>query len=244
MFRELDVGQSTLLTDLAMCINYYRLFSPGLYCCVHATVQLDDDTRFCPGIIVMVSHGQLKQCDPEPSYDCFKRPPNFVLDVFPGDDLLDYQYRRDCFERHRVIEYVAVLRLEENGSLVYNLFTGMSVEWADQPTCRPTMGCCETGKSHASRRPEIPAPADRASCRADGCFRVPPRLARLGEPPSPCDARGPGTARLPASGHASPRLSRRLAQGTRGPAAGGAVRAAPGQRRSIFGTSALVPKER
>ena len=43
MFRELDVGQSALLTDIAMCINYYRLFSPGLYCCVHATVQLDGD---------------------------------------------------------------------------------------------------------------------------------------------------------------------------------------------------------
>jgi hypothetical protein len=38
MFRELDVGQSALLTDIAMHINYYRLFAPGLYCCVHATV--------------------------------------------------------------------------------------------------------------------------------------------------------------------------------------------------------------
>ena len=66
MSRELDVGQSALLTDLAMCINYYRLFSPGLYCCVHATVQLDDGTRLCPGIVVQVNHGPLKQCDPEP----------------------------------------------------------------------------------------------------------------------------------------------------------------------------------
>ena len=61
MIRELDVGQSALLTDIAMCINYYRLFSPGLYCCIHAPVQLDADTRFCPGVIVMVNHGQLKQ---------------------------------------------------------------------------------------------------------------------------------------------------------------------------------------
>jgi hypothetical protein len=102
MFRELDVGQSALLTDLAMCINYYRLFSPGLYCCVHATVQLDDSTRFCPGIVVQVNHGPLKQCDPGPSYDCFKGPPNFVLDVFPEDDLLDYEHRRECFERARI----------------------------------------------------------------------------------------------------------------------------------------------
>jgi hypothetical protein len=112
MIRELDVGQSALLTDIAMCINYYRLFSPGLYCCIHATVQLDDETRFCPGIVVQVNHGQFKQCDPGPSYDCFKGPPNFVLDVFPGDDLLDYEYRRDCFERNHVIEYVAVRHAE------------------------------------------------------------------------------------------------------------------------------------
>jgi hypothetical protein len=108
MSRELDVGQSALLTDIAMCINYYRLFSPGLYCCVHATVQLDDGTRFCPGIVVQVNHGPLKQGEPDPSYNYFNGPPNFVLDVFPGDDLLDYEHRRECFERAHVIEYVAV----------------------------------------------------------------------------------------------------------------------------------------
>jgi Putative restriction endonuclease len=105
MFRELDVGQSALLTDIAMCINYYRLFSPGLYCCIHATVQLDDGTRFCPGVVVQVNHGQLKQSEPD---DCFKGPPNFVLDVFPAGDMLDYEHRRGCFERHGVIEYVAL----------------------------------------------------------------------------------------------------------------------------------------
>jgi hypothetical protein len=106
VFRELDVGTSALLTDIAMCINYYRLFSPGLYCCVHATVQLEDGTRFCPGIIMQVNHGPLKQC--EPWDDFFKGPPNFVLDVFPGDDLLDYEHRRECYERAGVIEYVAL----------------------------------------------------------------------------------------------------------------------------------------
>ena len=108
MFRELDVDLSALLTDVAMCINYYRLFSPGLYCCVHATVQLDDATRFCPGIIVQVNHGPLNQCQ---AGDVFKGPPNFVLDVF-GDDLLDYEHRRECFERAKVIEYVAVRLME------------------------------------------------------------------------------------------------------------------------------------
>ncbi|HKD37091.1 MAG TPA: hypothetical protein VKB78_09830 [Pirellulales bacterium] len=104
MFRELDVGQSALLTDIAMCINYYRLFSPGLYCCIHPTVQFDDGKRFCPGVVVQVNHGPLKQCEPD---DCFKGPPNFVLDVI-RDDMLEYEQRRSCFERHGVIEYVAL----------------------------------------------------------------------------------------------------------------------------------------
>jgi hypothetical protein len=116
MFRELDVGQSALLTDIAMCINYYRLFTPGLYCCVHATVQLDDATRFCPGLIVQVNHGPLNQCE---AGDIFKGPPNFVLDVFPGDDLLDYEHRRECFERAKVIEYVA-LRWPEQIEWIWN----------------------------------------------------------------------------------------------------------------------------
>jgi hypothetical protein len=115
-FRELDVGQSALLTDIAMCINYYRLFSPGLYCCVHAAVQLDDGPRFCPGIIAQVNHGQFKQCD---AGDRFNGPPNFILDVFPGDNLLEYEQRRECFERAHVIEYVAV-RLTEPVEWIWN----------------------------------------------------------------------------------------------------------------------------
>ena len=118
MFRELDVGQSALLTDIAMCINYYRLFTPGLYCCVHATVQLDDGSRFCPGIVVQVNHGALKLCDPDPDYQYFNGPPNFVLDVF-GDDLLDYEHRRACYERAKVMEYVA-LRLAEPFEWIWN----------------------------------------------------------------------------------------------------------------------------
>ena len=55
MFREIDVGRSALLTDIAMCINYYRLFSPGLYWCIHATVELHDGTRLCPGVVVQVN---------------------------------------------------------------------------------------------------------------------------------------------------------------------------------------------
>ncbi|RLS58908.1 MAG: hypothetical protein DWH91_01535 [Planctomycetota bacterium] len=108
MIPEIGLSESALLTDIAMCLNYYRLFSPGLYCCVHAPLQLDDQTRLRPGVVVMVNHGELKQCDPGPDYDCFHGPPNFVLDVFPGDDMQNYQDRRSAFERARVLEYVAV----------------------------------------------------------------------------------------------------------------------------------------
>lgn len=115
---EIGVSESALLADIAMCINYYRLFSPGLYCCVHAPLQLSDGTQCRPGIIVQVNHGPLRQCDPGPSYDCFKGSPNFVLDVF-GDDLGHYEHRRDCFERAQVIEYVAV-RLQEPVEWIWN----------------------------------------------------------------------------------------------------------------------------
>ena len=82
--RELDVGQSALLTDIAMCINHYRLASPGLYCCVHVPVQLDENTRIIPGVMAMVNYGEHKQCDPGEHYDYFRGAPNFIADVFPG----------------------------------------------------------------------------------------------------------------------------------------------------------------
>lgn len=105
---EIGIGESALLTDIALCLNYYRLFSPGLYCCVHAPVELDDGVKLRPGVLLMVNHGQFKQCDPEPDYEVFRGGPNFVLDVFPADDTTEYERRRAAFERAKVIEYVAV----------------------------------------------------------------------------------------------------------------------------------------
>ncbi len=124
MTRELDVGQSALLTDITMCVNYYRLFSPGLYCCTHVPVQLDEDTRLCPGVVVMVNHGKHKQCDVDPTHCFFTGPPNFVLDVFPGDDMLNYEYRRGCYERAGVIEYVALQDTESAPCLWNRLVDG------------------------------------------------------------------------------------------------------------------------
>ena len=124
MSRALDVGQLALLTDITMCVNYYRLFSPGLYCCTLVPVQLDAETRLCPGVVVMVNHGKHKQCSVDETQSCFTGPPNFVLDVFPGDDLLDYEDRRDSFERAKVIEYVALQDAESPRCLWNRLVDG------------------------------------------------------------------------------------------------------------------------
>ena len=108
MTPELDVSRSAILTDVAMCLAYYRLFSPGLYCCTHVPVQLDAETRLTPGVMLMVNYGRHKQCAVDPSQRFFTGPPNFALDVFPEGDRADYEYRRGCFERAGVLEYVAL----------------------------------------------------------------------------------------------------------------------------------------
>jgi hypothetical protein len=106
MDYELDIAQSATLTDMAMCINYYRLSTPGLYVCVHVPVALDENTRLIPGLIAQVNKGRFKQCNPG-TYEYFAGPPNFVFDVFGDDHREAYAYRRACFERSGVIEYVA-----------------------------------------------------------------------------------------------------------------------------------------
>ncbi|NKB68474.1 MAG: hypothetical protein GKR89_15535 [Candidatus Latescibacteria bacterium] len=103
---ELDIGQSATLTDFAMCVNHYRLSTPGLYVCVHVPVQLDEETRIIPGLIAQVNSGPHKQCDPG-SYTYFSGPPNFVFDAFGDNQKDEYEYRRQCFETSGVVEYVA-----------------------------------------------------------------------------------------------------------------------------------------
>ena len=39
-------------------------------------------------------------------YKFFSGPPNFIFDVLTEDQIEEYAYRRDCFERSGVIEYV------------------------------------------------------------------------------------------------------------------------------------------
>ncbi len=118
MNEDLDIGQSATLTDLAMCINHYRLSTPGLYVCVHIPVQLDAETRLTPGIVAQVNSGRFKQCEPG-DYSHFTGPPNFVLDVFKEGEQEKYQNRREPYEQAGVLECVAWIGQSKN-SLVWN----------------------------------------------------------------------------------------------------------------------------
>jgi hypothetical protein len=100
---ELGVHQSALLTDLALCINRYRLFSPGWYVCVLAKVQLSPEESEVPGLVAMVNYGRKKQSDVVD--EVFHGPPNFVLDVFYSEDDPDFLRRRDRFCKFGVHEY-------------------------------------------------------------------------------------------------------------------------------------------
>jgi hypothetical protein len=104
-YQELDIAQAATLADVASCINHYRMFTPGLYVCIHVPVRINESTRIIPGLIAQVNSGKFKQCDPG-DYHCFSGPPNFVFDVFRQEQREDYESRRKLFEQSGVIEYV------------------------------------------------------------------------------------------------------------------------------------------
>ncbi len=58
---ELGVHQSALLTDLALCVNRYRLFSSGWYVCVLARIQLSPEESDVPRLVAMVNYGRRKR---------------------------------------------------------------------------------------------------------------------------------------------------------------------------------------
>jgi len=81
-----------------MCVNRYRLFTPGWYVCVLARVQLSPEEWEVPGVVAMVNHGSGKQCSVRD--EVFHGAPNFILDVFSDGDDEDFLRRRDRFCRH------------------------------------------------------------------------------------------------------------------------------------------------
>ena len=107
---QIGVHRSALLTDLALCINRWRLLSPGWYVCVLARVQLSEDEWEVPGLTAMVNYGRKKQCAVVD--EVFHGPPNFVLDVFDSEDDGEFVRRRERFARHGVHEYLVAIQDE------------------------------------------------------------------------------------------------------------------------------------
>jgi hypothetical protein len=119
---ELGVHQSALLTDLALCINRYRLFSPGWYVCVLAKMQLSPEVSEVPGLVAMVNYGRKKQC--EVRDEVFHGAPNFVLDVFDSPDDPDFLRRREHFCKFGVHEYLVAFNTEHVGLMWHRLDAG------------------------------------------------------------------------------------------------------------------------
>ena len=119
---ELDVNKSVLLTDLALCVNRWRLFSPGWYVCVLTKVQLSPEVSEVPGLVAMVNYGRKKQC--EAGDEAFHGAPNFVLDVFWSKDDPDFLRRRELFRKFGVHEYLVALNDEPVEVLWHRLDAG------------------------------------------------------------------------------------------------------------------------
>jgi hypothetical protein len=121
----LNVHQSALLTDLALCVNRYRLFSPGWYVCVLAKVQLSPEESEVPGLVAMVNYGRHKQCQVRD--EVFHGPPNFVLDVFDSAEDENFLRRRQRFAQYGVTEYFVALNAEPV-TLLWHRLAGMDYQ--------------------------------------------------------------------------------------------------------------------
>jgi hypothetical protein len=144
MMLDLDIIQAATLADMTSCVNHYRMYTPGLFVCVHPQVRLDGDTVLVPGLVAQVNSGKFKQCDAG-SYQYFSGPPNFVFDVYREEQRLEIERRRRVFASAGVIEYVlwnttaqepAWLRLGEGRLVEVPLVGGEVIESAALPGLR------------------------------------------------------------------------------------------------------------
>ena len=102
-----SIGKSATLTDLGMCINKYRILTPGLYCCINVGVKMDNQMVY-PDLIVMINYGRKKQCDPDYDNNYFKGPPNFILDIHEDSKSEFIKGRKKLFSSSGVEEYLIV----------------------------------------------------------------------------------------------------------------------------------------
>lgn len=111
MRESLPVYRSALLTDLATCLNHYRMRTPGMNACVCVDVLLPGDRLVAVDLVGQINYGAHKQCEVPQGGSHFLGVPNFVLDIHTSDE--DYEQRRAWFEEAGVIEYVCVKNGEE-----------------------------------------------------------------------------------------------------------------------------------
>lgn len=109
-----SIGKAALLTDLAMCINRYRMHSVGMFACIQASVQLGNHTVY-PDFMIMINAGPKKQAEVDFEKNCFIGPPNFILEIFSKDDVGRFQQRKALFETAGVQEYLV---MDENLSAI------------------------------------------------------------------------------------------------------------------------------
>ena len=111
MRESLPVHRSSLLTDLATCLNHYRMRTPGMNACVCVDVLLPGDNLVAVDLVGQLNYGERKQCEVPKGGSHFLGAPNFILDIHRSDE--DYQRRRAWFEAAGVVEYVSVKNGEE-----------------------------------------------------------------------------------------------------------------------------------
>ncbi len=110
-----SIGKAALLTDLAMCINRYRMHSVGMFACIQATVILDSITVY-PDFLIMINAGPKKQSEVDFQNNCFMGPPNFILEIHDKNDVEHYHQRKTLFENSGVQEYLV---MDENLSTIH-----------------------------------------------------------------------------------------------------------------------------
>jgi hypothetical protein len=102
-----SIGKSATLTDIAMCINKYRILTPGLYACINIGVKINGQIEY-PDLIVMVNSGNKKQCEPDYENNYFNGPPNFIVDIEEDTSSAFLKNRKKLFAFSGVEEYLIV----------------------------------------------------------------------------------------------------------------------------------------
>ena len=154
MSSRLKIYESALLTDLAMCINHYRMHTPGLNAVVCVEVQLPSNQSVPVDIAAQVNYGPHKQCTVPDGGAFFIGAPNLIVDLYRDEE--KYKQRLVLFAEAGVQEYACVT----NGETLMTRWNRL-VDGTYQPI---DMDASDTLMSEALPGLWIPKPA---LCRRD-----------------------------------------------------------------------------